>query len=48
VAQPAEEVGAAAARFVAAMLAGAPGRECQAELPVRFVARETTGPPAYV
>lgn len=48
IAQPAENVGATAARYVADLLGGRPGDQCRSELPVRFVARETTGPPAYV
>jgi LacI family transcriptional regulator len=48
IAQPAEEVGYQAALLVSQMLDGAPGAACRVRLPVRFLPRETTGPPAYV
>lgn len=43
--QPAEDVGATAARFVEALLDGAKGHECRAVLPVRLMTRNSTGAP---
>ncbi len=46
--QPAEELGFQAAVLMKRLLEGRNGADCHMVLPVHFVPRETTGPPAYV
>jgi DNA-binding LacI/PurR family transcriptional regulator len=44
--QPAEAAGRRAALFADELLSGRPAAECRVILPVEFIIRGTTGPPA--